>query len=200
MHRRILVAGAGGQGAILIGRILAAAAVRDIPYIALLPSYGAEVRGGTSHCQLVLSSEEIASPMSDQFDSMILINQASVDRFLSRMAPGAVAVVNSGMAEVPNLAGVIPVRATQIAQELGDTRAANFILLGALLAKDPLVPPSAIEREIAARLRQKSGDAANLNIAAFRLGMKSVPAATPPPARSLRHGATTPAPSGTKSR
>ena len=79
MLERVLIAGSGGQGVVLIGRIVATVALPRVPHITFFPSYGAEVRGGTSHCQVVLSSDEISSPLSERFDSLILMNQASCD-------------------------------------------------------------------------------------------------------------------------
>ena len=94
---RIVMAGAGGQGIIFLGKLLANAAVDAIPHVTYFPSYGAEVRGGNSHCQVILSPDEISSPVAEEFEAMILMNQQSVDKFLPCLEGKGLAVINSSL-------------------------------------------------------------------------------------------------------
>ena len=173
MVERILIAGSGGQGIILIGKLLASVAVNRVAHVTFFPAYGAEVRGGTSNCQVILSTKEISSPVSERFGSVIIMNQASADRFLPRMADNCLAVLNSSMCKAPtSVASPVMIKATELANEFGDTRAANFIMLGAFLARKQVVPTADIEQEIVQAFTDKSRKLIDLNMKAFRAGLK----------------------------
>jgi len=174
MLERIVIAGSGGQGIILIGRILASSAIRHFPHITFFPSYGAEVRGGTSSCQVVLSSEEIASPLSEKFDTIIVMNQSSSEHFQKQMTRDCIVLINTSICKIPAAPSeVLPVDATCMADRLGDTRVANFIMLGAYLAAKPVMPPLQVEKEIREMLEGKDASLIELNIKAFRTGLES---------------------------
>jgi 2-oxoglutarate ferredoxin oxidoreductase subunit gamma len=166
---RILMAGAGGQGLVFLGKVLANAALDTFPHITFFPSYGAEVRGGTSHCQVILSDTEISSPLVERFDMLILMNQDSTDKFLPALSRGGLALINSSLASMTPGPNRRLVAATEQAMELGDGRVANLILLGLLLKLRPLVPPASVERTLAAMLGQKRA-VLDVNVAAFRAG------------------------------
>jgi 2-oxoglutarate ferredoxin oxidoreductase subunit gamma len=172
MLERLLVAGSGGQGVILVGKLLATVAVRTVPFVTFFPAYGAEVRGGTSHCQVMLSSNEIASPEAKEFDSMLIMNQASADAFALQLADGGVYVMNSSLCRGDAPPSTVAVRATDLADELGDTRVANFIMLGALMARKQPVGVKDVEAGIADMLAGKGQDLVDLNIEAFRTGLQ----------------------------
>ena len=172
MLERILIAGAGGQGIILTGRLLAAVALKTVPHITFMPSYGAEVRGGVSNCQLILSSDEIASPVVDEFDTLVILNAASAERFLPRLAPGGMAIVNSSLCDVAAAAGIHAVPATGIADRLGDIRSANFVMLGALLKRKPVVTPADMDAGIRALMAERGAKVVERIILAFRNGMQ----------------------------
>ena len=174
MLERILTAGSGGQGIIFFGKTLAAIAVEKIPHVTFFPSYGAEVRGGTSNCQVVFSSDEISSPVSKKFDSMILLNQPSADKFLCRAGKDCLIIFNSSLCEckAPPGARCISVNATERANQLGNPCVANIIMLGAYLARKPLIPPDAVEQCIQQILQKKNSTLVDMNIKAFHAGLK----------------------------
>ena len=172
MHERILIAGAGGQGVLLIGKVLASAAVAHVPHMTYFPAYGAEVRGGTSNCQVILSSEEIASPVAETFDSLVILNQASEERFLDHAAEGALVIVNSSVCSVPACRNVVGIAANDHAAALGDLRAANVVMLGAYLARRPTIPAADIEAGIRQTLASKGSELVDLNVAALHTGMQ----------------------------
>lgn len=169
-HRAIF-SGSGGQGLMFIGKLLANLAMDEVPYVTFLPSYGAEVRGGTSNCQVTLSDEPIASPRVETADAEILMNQPSVDRFLAKLTPGGRAFINSTMASADGAdadAALIP--ATQIALDRGDVQAANVVMLGAYLRATGLVDR---ERALAGieKISQRKGErAVEINAKAFDAG------------------------------
>lgn len=142
---RIVMAGSGGQGIVFLGKLLANAALESVPHITFFPSYGAEVRGGESSCQVILSPTEISSPISREFDLMVLMSPQAVTKFLPSLAPGGMAVINSSLSDMPATPHRIPVPATQEADRLGDQRVANLIMLGAIMAKRPMVRTERIE-------------------------------------------------------
>ena len=171
MLERILIAGSGGQGIILVGKLLATVAVRSVRHVTFFPSYGAEVRGGTSSCEVVLSSEEISSPVSEVFDSMVILNQDSASRFLPRADAMGLVLLNSSMCRRPGGLALVMVPASEQAVRLGDIRVANFIMLGVLLASKPLVPPHRVEDGLRQFFSERSSDVVDMNIRAFRHGL-----------------------------
>lgn len=167
---RILVAGAGGQGIVFLGKLLANAAIERIPHITFFPSYGAEVRGGDSHCQVTLSDREISSPVANAFDVMIVMNQHSADKFLPRLMARGIALVNSSLCKVRETPTRLLVPATEEADQLGDQRVANLVMLGALLAHRKVVSPASIEANLKTFFAG-SRAALDRNLAAFHAGM-----------------------------
>ncbi len=167
---RILIAGAGGQGIVLLGKLLANAALETVPHVTYFPSYGAEVRGGSSHCQVILSQAEIPSPVASRFETMIIMNEESLTRFLPQLDRKGLAVINSSLCTTQPVRNCLMVPATQTADEIGDQRAANLVLLGVLLHHRPLVAPARIE----SALRVIWGDrkaTLERNLAAFHAGL-----------------------------
>lgn len=168
---RIVFSGSGGQGLLFIGKLLANMLLGRFPHLTFFPCYGAEVRGGTSHCQVVYSSEEIASPVVEEADSLVLMNQPSVDRFLPHLAPGGIAIINSSLAAAPEGArGAIAVPATDVAIEAGDIRAANVVMLGAYIRRRGLFGLDEVRRAIESVSAVKSSRGIAINVAALTRG------------------------------
>jgi 2-oxoglutarate ferredoxin oxidoreductase subunit gamma len=135
MTERIIIAGSGGQGIMLWGKILAQAAMIEGKFVTWLPAYGAEVRGGTAHCMIVISDEEIGSPYIDKTDTLIIMNQPSLARFKSRLKDNGLLIINSSIVEAGAKAKAKRYPFTDIAVELGNVRVANMVALGSYLAK-----------------------------------------------------------------
>jgi 2-oxoglutarate ferredoxin oxidoreductase subunit gamma len=171
MVERILIAGSGGQGIVLAGRLLADAALSRAAHITLFPDYGAEVRGGTSHCQIVLSSEEIPSPVCERFDAMLIMNQACGDLFLPRLEKTGLAIVNESLCRPPACPHAA-LRATEMAERLGDIRVANLIMLGAYVAHRRIVSAGDVEAAISRIIGTKHQTLVELNLRALRAGLK----------------------------
>ncbi|HUU21947.1 MAG TPA: 2-oxoacid:acceptor oxidoreductase family protein [Phycisphaerae bacterium] len=166
---RVIFSGSGGQGLMFIGKLLANLALDGYPHVTFLPSYGAEVRGGTSNCQVVLSEEPIPSPVVDLADAEVLMNQPSVDRFLPRLAAGGRAFVNASMASAAG-GNVLMIPASQIAQNLGGVQAANIVMFGAYLRHAHVIGRDKALEGIEAISRPKGPEAAELNARAFEEG------------------------------
>lgn len=137
MTERIIIAGAGGQGVMLLGKVLAEAGMLAGRCVTWLPSYGAEVRGGTAHCMVVISGKAIGSPYIDKADALIIMNEPSLQKFKTRLKPGGFLIVNSSMAGAALKTGrhILKYPFTDIALTLGNIRIANMVALGALIAK-----------------------------------------------------------------
>jgi len=171
MHERILIAGSGGHGVVSLGKLLARLAAETIQHVTFFPAYGAEVRGGTSNCQVILSANEIASPIAEMFDSVLIMNQQSAERFMSALDKNGLAIVNQSLCKVHKDSRHILVPATKIADHLGNTKAMNFVMLGTWLAHKPLIPARAIENAMASHFPGAPAALIDINIQAFRAGL-----------------------------
>jgi 2-oxoglutarate ferredoxin oxidoreductase subunit gamma len=139
---KTIFSGFGGQGVISMGLSLAQAAMLEDKYVTYLPAYGAEVRGGTANCTVAISDEEIASPVASSPEFLVVMNQPSLLRFQNSVETGGVIFTNSSLVGVEVLRGdieVIKVAANKIAEELGNARSANMVMLGAFARISNLV-------------------------------------------------------------
>lgn len=136
MTERVIIAGSGGQGIMLLGKVLAQGAMREDKFVTWLPSYGAEVRGGTAHCMVVISDKEIGSPYIDKADTLIIMNSPSLAKFKNRIRPKGLLIMNSSLAPRPKdkNARVLTHPFTERALKLGNIKVANMLALGAYLA------------------------------------------------------------------
>ncbi len=142
MYSEIVLAGFGGQGVLLIGKLMAYAGMKAGHEVTWLPSYGPEMRGGTCNCTVVLSDRAIGSPISKRPHALIVLNLPSLDKFEDALRPGGIVVVNTSLINrLPRRAdvAVVPVPANEIAIELGNAKAANMVALGAFLGASGLV-------------------------------------------------------------
>jgi 2-oxoglutarate ferredoxin oxidoreductase subunit gamma len=158
MQSEIVFSGFGGQGALFAGQLLAYAAMDEGWHVTWIPSYGPEMRGGTAHCIVVVSDDDIGSPLVRHPSAAVVMNQPSLDKYEPLVAPGGVLVVNTSLTTRPAARAdirIIEVPANQIAEALGHGKLANVVLLGALLAAIEVLPLWAIERALAAHLPQR---------------------------------------------
>lgn len=149
MEHRILIAGSGGQGILFFGRVLACAAMREGREVTWFPSYGAEMRGGTANCTVIISDAMIGSPAVRHPDILVVMNDASYQRFVDRLFPGGLLLHDSAL--TPPVTRRSDVRtstapAGQIAASLGQPHLANTALLGALTAETGIVEADTVLR------------------------------------------------------
>lgn len=134
METNLCVAGFGGQGVMTLGKFLAEAACDDsAKNVTFFPSYGAEQRGGTANCYVVISDEEIGAPISTTMDDLIVMNEPSLDKFLPRLKKGGRLFVNSSIvkADIPrDDITVVKAPVTDMALELGSSKVLNVLMLG----------------------------------------------------------------------
>jgi 2-oxoglutarate ferredoxin oxidoreductase subunit gamma len=142
MQTKTVFAGFGGQGVLSIGLNLAQAAMLENKHVTYLPSYGAEVRGGTANCTISVSDEEVASPVASSPDFVVAMNQPSVKRFQNQIQSGGSLFINSSLVDTEVTRGdinIIKVPASNIADQLGNSKSANMVMLGAFIRKSNVV-------------------------------------------------------------
>jgi 2-oxoglutarate ferredoxin oxidoreductase subunit gamma len=148
LHHEMLIAGFGGQGVVLAGRLLAHAALAEGREVVWAPSYGPEMRGGPVHCTVIVASQRIASPEVSLADSLLIMDRASLDEFAHRVKPGGLFVLNSTLVHArpeDDTCEVLAIAASDVAEELGNPQVANVVMLGALLTKRTIVSPESIK-------------------------------------------------------
>ena len=141
-EERVIIAGFGGHGIMFMGKLLCYAGMLEGRHVTYMPSYGAEVRGGTAYCNVIISSEEIHSPVVATPTSAIIMNMPSLIKFEPILAKKGLLIVNSSLVSRPAKRKdieTIAIQATGIADRLGNTRVANMVALGAFLAKRDIV-------------------------------------------------------------
>ncbi len=173
-YEEVIIAGFGGQGIILAGKALAQTAMKAGKEVTHMPSYGAEVRGGTSNCMVVIADEPIASPLVSQPNSVIVMNKASLNKFAGRIKSGGLLVMNSSLIdnkpELANTIEVLAVPADDIAAELGNPKAANMVALGAYLQKRQIFSPDAAAESLPDVLAKRYHKTLPVNTEALRRG------------------------------
>lgn len=173
MQKEIIVAGFGGQGVLFAGQLLTYAAMDEGLQVTWIPSYGPEMRGGTANCTVVISDEEIGSPMVSRPTAVIAMNLPSLDKYENKVKEGGLLVVNQSMVdrEVKRTdIKVVMVPANSISEELGEKRMTNMVLLGALLANMDILPVAAIEKALKEHLPGRHQNLFTLNKEAMRRG------------------------------
>ncbi len=136
MYQDVMIAGFGGQGVLVAGKLLAYAGMLEGKHVTWFPSYGAEIRGGTANCTVIIASEEIGSPVVQHPSAMLIFNEASFKKFETRIKQGGHLFLNTSLVQAPSTRfdiTRIEVRANDIAEELGDIRVSNMVMLGAFL-------------------------------------------------------------------
>jgi len=156
MERSVVIAGFGGQGVILAGKILAQAGMDYGLEVTWLPSYGPEMRGGTANCTVVLSDESVGSPIVDEPSALIAMNRPSLDKFEPIIVPGGVIVINQSLIDRKAKRDDVSssyVPLNEIAIEIGNTRAINMVALGAFLKATQVVPLEAVKATMAEMMK-----------------------------------------------
>ena len=175
MERNLMVAGFGGQGVMTLGKFLAEAACDSTDKnVTFFPSYGAEQRGGTANCYVVISDDDIGAPLGDQMDDLIVMNDPSLSKFLYKLVPGGTLYINSSIvkSEITRTdIKVVKAPVTELALEMGSAKVLNIIMLGVYVGYPQVVPEDVVWRTIEHKLGKKPA-LLPLNRQAFDLGLK----------------------------
>ncbi len=177
MYEDVIIAGFGGQGILLAGKLLAWAGMLEGRHVTWFPSYGAEIRGGTANCTVVVSDLEIGSPVVDRPGALAALNQASADRFSTRVARGGFILLNSSLAKDggrrPGVK-VIGIPAGEIAEGLGDLRTANMVMLGAYVKLSGVVALGSVCKALEGAISARQRASIPINKAALEKGFSLV--------------------------
>ncbi len=173
MMVKTIFSGFGGQGVLMMGYSFAHGAMSAGYHVTYLPSYGAEVRGGTANCTVAVSDEEIASPVASEPEYIVALNNPSVQTFQNKIAAGGSMFLNSSIIEVyPNRKDITiyEIPAGEISEKLGNPRTANVVMMGALLKQIGLVPPEIYLKSLETILGKKKKSIMESNEKAFHMG------------------------------
>jgi 2-oxoglutarate ferredoxin oxidoreductase subunit gamma len=175
METSILIAGFGGQGVLFAGQLLAYAGMDDGRHVTWIPSYGPEMRGGTAHCTVIISPEPIGAPIVAEPDIAIVLNQPSFDKYEKSVKPGGVLVVNSSIVTAVSERtdiDIVTVPANAIAEEHGSSKMLNMAAVGAMLARRPVLPLTAVEQAITNHLPEDKAHLLQSNLQVLRQGFE----------------------------
>ncbi len=174
MENNFIIAGFGGQGVLLAGEVLANAFMLDNKNVTWYPSYGAEMRGGTVNCEIVMNDiEDVSSVNKAETDFIVALNQASFDRFLSKVKKGGWMIANSTLVrQLKPRADINYIFApvTALADKLGNVKMANILSLGVLAKISKLVSVSTLEKALHTVIPPHRKNLLPLNIKALNLG------------------------------
>jgi len=173
MHVETIFSGFGGQGVLSMGSTLATAAMLEGKYVTYLPAYGVEVRGGTANCTVVVSDEEIASPVASEPEFVVAMNQPSFARFQSILQAGGLLCANSSLVNTESARSdieILPVPTSELAERLGNIKVANMIMLGALVRASNMISYEAMLKNLEAILGEGKAKLVKLNREALTVG------------------------------
>lgn len=180
MQTEVIFSGFGGQGVLFAGQLLSYAAMDYGKEVTWIPSYGPEMRGGTANCTVVIADEEIGSPFVRHPTCAVVMNLPSLDKYEDAIKPGGLLVINTSMVNrAPQRTDIkiVMLPANELAEELGDKRLTNMVLLGAVLANLDLMPLTEMDKALDAHMPARHKKLLPLNIKALRKGAEFV--ATP---------------------
>ncbi len=174
LYEEIVIAGFGGQGIILTGKLLAQTAMKAGKEVTYMPSYGAEVRGGTANCTVIVSDRPIACPAASEPESLIVMNKASLHKFGPRLKSDGLLLWNSSLIDSPPEVSadvdVVAIPADEVAVELGSPKSANMVMLGAYLQKSGHLSPQQASEALRDVLAQRYHKTIPVNTEALRRG------------------------------
>ena len=175
MKKKMFFAGSGGQGALTIGQMIAKAGMDEGNEVTWLPSYGPEMRGGTANCTVIISDKRISCPLINEADVLVVMNLPSLRKFESMVVPGGTIFINSSI--VPETSSrtdvkIIEIPANDKAAEIGNPRAANIVMLGAILAETGCCKKETVQHQIEKMFSGRKEKFLPGNIAALELYCK----------------------------
>jgi 2-oxoglutarate ferredoxin oxidoreductase subunit gamma len=177
MKEEIIIAGFGGQGVLSMGKILAYAGLIGDKEVSWMPAYGPEQRGGTANVTVIISDERISSPVLNSFDSAIILNQQSLEKFESKVRPGGILIYDPhGIKNPPTRQDIhiYTVDAMDTANEMNNAKSFNMIVLGAYLKVKPIVSMDAVLKGLKKSLPARHHHLLAMNEAALTKGMEIV--------------------------
>jgi 2-oxoglutarate ferredoxin oxidoreductase subunit gamma len=182
MKHDLLVAGFGGQGVLSLGMTLAYAGIVEDKEITWMPSYGPEMRGGTANCVVIVSDMKISSPIVHDYDTVIALNQPSLDKFEQAVRPGGLIIFESNAIIMPPKRtdiAVLSIAAAEEAVKMKNARIMNMIVLGAFLERTHVVEVESVMKALGEVLPERYHHLLPLNEQALHRGMEMARQAVP---------------------
>ena len=179
MTEEIIIAGFGGQGVLSMGKILAYSGIMQDQEVSWMPSYGPEMRGGTANVTVIVSDERISSPTLTTYDTAIILNQQSMDKFEETVKPGGILLYDpNGISHHPTRTDIkiFTVEGAKLASDMGNTKIFNMVVLGAYLKIRPIVKLENVIKGLKKSLPERYHRLIPLNEDAITIGMKNVDA------------------------
>jgi len=177
MKEEIIIAGFGGQGVLSMGKILAYSGIMQGQEVTWMPSYGPEMRGGTCNVTVILSDKKISSPVLSMFDTAIILNQQSLNKFESKVKVGGVLIYDpNGITKPPTRTDIkiYSIDAVNISAELGNSKAYNMVVLGGYLNKRPIVELENVIKGIKKSIPERHHGLIPMNEKAIKVGMEKI--------------------------
>ena len=177
MKEEIIIAGFGGQGVLSMGKILAYSGIMQGQQVTWMPSYGPEMRGGTANVTVILSDSKISSPLLSKFDTAIILNQQSMDKFENSVKPGGILIYDpNGITRQPVRKDIkiYSIDAVDISNELGNSKAYNMVVLGAFLSKKSIVSMENVIKGLKKSIPERHHQLIPMNEQAIRVGMEKI--------------------------
>jgi 2-oxoglutarate ferredoxin oxidoreductase subunit gamma len=174
-ERGLIAAGFGGQGIMVLGQLVAYTAISEGRYVTWIPSYGPEMRGGTANCGVVISDEEIASPVVAEADVAVIMNKPSLEKFIDSVKPGGTLLYNSDLLDYPDPRRditVLSIPCHSTALELGSDKVSNIVVLGALVEATDLVSKDVCLETIKEKLGKRKPQFLSMNLQAYEKGQE----------------------------
>lgn len=176
METSITIAGFGGQGVLFAGQLLAYAAMAEDQYVTWIPSYGPEMRGGTANCTVIISDDAIGAPLVAQPDVAIVLNLPSFEKYESLVKKNGLLVVNSSIVPLRSERQdieVVYLQANEIAEEHGTIKMLNVAVVGAMLARRPVLKVAAVERTLIEQLSKSKAHLVDANVEVLKHGYEA---------------------------
>ena len=173
MAHEIVLAGFGGQGVLFLGKMIAVAGMIDGKQVSWIPSYGPEMRGGTTNCSVVVSDRLIGMPVVPHPNVLVAMNRPSLEKFETKMQPKGLLLVNRTLIEIRHTRDDITaayLEITGIAAKVGNPRLANIVALGALISLVPIVTRASVVEALRQELSGKKAALLDLNLKALEAG------------------------------
>jgi len=177
MTEEIIIAGFGGQGVLSMGKIMAYSGVMQDMEVSWMPSYGPEMRGGTANVTVIISNERISSPIIKNFDTAIILNQQSLDKFEDSVKPGGILIFDSnGLTRFPERKDISIYRidATEESRKMNSPKTFNMIVLGGFLKVKPIIKMENVIRGLKKSLPERYHKLIPENEAALNRGMEII--------------------------
>ena len=177
MKKEIIISGFGGQGVLSMGKILAYSGLMEDKEVTWMPAYGPEQRGGTANVTVIISDEQISSPILSHYDVAIVLNQPSLDKFCPKLKPGGILIYDGyGIVNPPTRKDITIYRidAMDKAAEMKTAKVFNMIVLGGLLKVCPVVSTEGLNKALYKTLPERHHDMIPLNMKAVEEGMNLI--------------------------